>query len=277
MSKKLGQYFLTHKVKIRKIVDALELKDGDVVVEVGPGRGALTRELGIMNYELRIMAVEKDVLLAEKLESEVKNYENSIEIISGDILKVLPSIIHDSSFKIREYKLVGNIPFYLTGRLLRVVGELEYKPSVVVFVVQKEVGERMCAKPPKMNLLAASVQLWANAQIVGNISRKRFRPQPEVDTVIIRLTPNALNYADGYAELRGIYYKMIKALFKQPRKTILNNLLTYEVDRLNRERVVRILRAAGVDPNDRPQNLSIEEITRLSQLLYNSANEGESS
>lgn len=188
MSKYLGQHFLINKDKLREIIEALDLKDGDTVIEIGPGHGELTD--GIMNYEsgIRVIAIEKDKNLATSLREKFLHNKN-IQIIQGDVLDVLSSIIHNSSFIIQNYKIVGNIPYYITGYLLRILGELEEKPSLIVLTVQKEVAERVCAEPPRMNLLAASVQFWAKTEIVGYISKKDFQPAPEVDSAIIKLIP----------------------------------------------------------------------------------------
>ena len=175
---KLGQHFLKNKTKLRKIVEALELKDGDVVIEIGPGHGELTDELRSANHKLKIIAIEKDEELAESLKEKFKNNKN-IKIIEGDALKLLPQLtddqrltIYDKRLTTDNYKIAGNIPYYITGYLFRILGELENKPSLIVLLIQKEVAERVCARPPKMSLLAASVQFWAEPKIISNVSKK---------------------------------------------------------------------------------------------------------
>ena len=258
----LGQHFLKNKAKIKKIVEALNLENGDTVIEIGPGHGELTDELGIMNNELRIIAIEKDKNLFKYLKNKFSQDKN-IEIIEGDILKIFPSIIHNSSFIIQNYKIVGNIPYYITGYLLRILGELEKKPSLIVLTIQKEVAERICALrqaqgKPKMNLLAASVQFWAEPKIIGYISKKYFRPAPKVDSAIIKLTTN--NQQPTTEEAIN-YYRFIKILFKQPRKTIQNNLKPITK---NLELITNNLKLLNINPQARPQDLSVEEIIRLS-------------
>ena len=108
--------------------------------------------------------------------------------------------------------------------MFRILGDLEQKPELIVLLIQKEVAERVCAKPPEMNLLAASVQIWAESKIIGYVSRDDFSPPPKVDSAIIRLLPTRI-YTDKNTDLCG-YYKFIKILFKQPRKTIVNNFLS---------------------------------------------------
>ncbi|MDP3725485.1 MAG: 16S rRNA (adenine(1518)-N(6)/adenine(1519)-N(6))-dimethyltransferase RsmA [Nanoarchaeota archaeon] len=262
--KKLGQHFLRNPDILRRVADALSLQSDDTVIEIGPGRGALTRVLvescKLKVNDLRIVAIEKDEKLAEELRLRIK--DQGLEIITGDALEVLPSLIHDSSFLIPRYKLVGNIPFYITGKLFRIIGELEHKPETTVLMIQKEVAERVSAKPPKMNLLAASVQIWADAEMLFEVSCKEFYPRPKVDSAVIRLKVVSCKLTE---QQRDGYYKLIKILFKQPRKTILNNLS----DGLHRpkEELLPMLRALGLDARSRPQILSVELITKLLELI----------
>ena len=285
MGNYLGQHFLINKKKIEKIIEALDLKSGDVVVEIGPGKGALTIPLceNCQKLGCKIIAVEKDKDLADDLKNKIYDLglDKNIEIIEGDALKTLPRLIHNSELRIKNYKIVGNIPYYITGYLLRILGELENKPSLIVLTIQKEVAQRVCAKPRTrrrqgyggqgMNLLAASVQFWAEPKIIGSVSKKDFWPIPEVDSVIIKLTPLTLLVRSSTQCNKGDYYKFIKILFKQPRKTILNNLLSgimnNELRIMNKEEIIEKLKKAGVDPQARPQNLSVEQIIELSLTL----------
>lgn len=318
MPRYLGQHFLINKKKLRKIVDALELRSGDVVLEIGPGHGELTSEIvskfqSLKVEKFKIIAIEKDKNLAKSLKEKFKGegnidpvrdrtskmsdgrfqrpISNGVEIIEGDALKLLPQLTCDLRLTTNDYKIVGNIPYYITGYLLRILGELENlegrqvsygasKPSLIVLLIQKEVAERIVAKPPKMNLLAASVQFWAKPEIIGNVSKKDFRPTPKVDSAIIKLTPITFqllsqlkcneDYNKKYEEndYNYRYYKFIKIFFKQPRKTILNNLVSgvkCQVSGIkNKEEIIEKLRKLKVNPFDRPQDLSVEQIIKLS-------------
>lgn len=262
---KLGQHFLINKNKINKIIDSLELKSGDTIIEIGPGHGELTS--GIRNYELgiRVIAIEKDKKLINDLQKNFSKNKN-VKIIEGDALKILPKIPKNQNLKPKTYKIVGNIPYYITGYLLRIIGELKNKPSLIILTIQKEVVERIVAKPPKMNLLAASVQFWAEPEIIDYILKKDFKPAPEVDSAIIKLIPKTQNL-----KLKT-YYSLIKIIFKQPRKTILNNILEakkdgYQRKKMRKEKIIEKLNKVGVNSNDRPQNLSIEQIKQLSTLF----------
>ncbi|MEK9168289.1 MAG: rRNA adenine dimethyltransferase family protein, partial [Patescibacteria group bacterium] len=269
MGRYLGQHFLINKDKIRKIVETLELKDGDVIIEIGPGHGELTNEIvlkfqGLKIPKFKIIAIEKDKKLAEILRNKMAlpyreapsgkvmvnkrakggAGESIVEIIEGDALKEIKSrdpllwvprnlksvnqkkssgdLSSAKTKIIKNLKIIGNIPYYITGYLLRILGELENKPSLIVLTIQKEVAERVCAKVGKTNLLAASVQFWAKPEIVDFISKKDFKPMPKVDSAIIRLAIRVQPLATR--ENADKYYQFIRILFKQPRKTIVNNL-----------------------------------------------------
>ena len=303
MPRYLGQHFLKNKAKLKKIIDALELKDGDIVVEVGPGHGELTQEIqkskiseteqvrygagknqsANWRTKIKIIAIEKDINLVKFLKEKFSKDKN-IEIIEGDALKEIKNqiskikITNQNSKIIKNLKIVGNIPYYITGYLLRILGELENKPSLIVLTIQKEVAQRVCAKPPKMNLLAASIQFWAEPKIIGSVSKKDFWPIPKVDSAIIKLTPLTLLVRSSIQCNKGDYYKFIKILFKQPRKTILNNLLSGiggknwggKVNKKkNKEEIIEKLKKVGVDPQTRPQNLSVEQILKLFNFFMN--------
>jgi len=279
MSRYLGQHFLINKDKIKKIVEALDLKEGDTVIEIGPGHGELTLLLArnfqfpISNF--RIITIEKDKKLVQILQKKFASDKN-IRIIEGDALKILPKLTKSYKLKAKSYKIVGNIPYYITGYLLRVLAELERKPSLIVLTIQKEVAQRIIALrqaqgKPRMNLLAASVQFWAEPEIIDYVSRKDFQPAPEVDSAVIKMMVRpALPYREvpvlktskNYSKN---YYRLIKILFKQPRKTILNNLTMTMT--MTKEGITKKLEKSGINPNDRPQNLDIEQIKELLTLF----------
>ncbi|MEK7635889.1 MAG: 16S rRNA (adenine(1518)-N(6)/adenine(1519)-N(6))-dimethyltransferase RsmA [Patescibacteria group bacterium] len=269
---KLGQHFLINKKKILKIVETLELKDGDTVIEIGPGHGELTTAIierleDLKIERFKIVIVEKDRELVRALEQKFKT-KNKLEILEGDILRILPEIIFQfSNLSISNYKLVGNIPYYITGYLLRILGELKNKSLLIVLLIQKEVAERVCAKPSKMNLLAASVQFWAEPKIIGYVSKKDFRPQPKVDSAIIKLKVKSEKLKIKPED----YYKFIKILFKQPRKTILNNLMAgvrnKKLKIKDKKGIMEKLSKIGINPQARPQDLSLEEIVKLTALF----------
>jgi len=255
---RLGQHFLTDKNALKKIVALLDLKESDTVIEIGPGHGELTEELRFKNKDLRIIAIEKDELLANDLRSKIYDLGiKNVDIITGDALKILKSLI----INLKSYKIVGNIPYYITGKLLRTIGELEKKPEVSVLTIQKEVAERLTANPPKMNRLAASVQFWAKPEIAFIISRNDFNPAPEIDSATIVLKKAAPRKIEA-----GTYYEAVRAVFAQPRKTILNNL--FASLKISKNEIEVGLRKADIGPASRPQNLSVENIIELASLYF---------
>jgi 16S rRNA (adenine1518-N6/adenine1519-N6)-dimethyltransferase len=254
--KSLGQNFLTNENEIKNIVSALNPKDGEVILEIGPGHGELTKEIKKRGSKIKIIAIEKDGGLAGLLRERFKNHTDT-EIISGDALRVIPGLVSGRSPQVTHYKLIGNIPYYITGFLLRTLGELGNKPGTAVLTVQREVAERICARPPKMNILAASVRFWAEPETLGVISKNDFRPKPRVDSAVIKLTTKKNRPTTREAKK---YYGFIRVLFKQPRKTTLNNLSFFTKSRRIAEEK---LKKIGVDPTIRPQNMGISEIRRL--------------
>ena len=270
--KHLGQNFLQDVNIAREIADALDLRAGETVVEIGPGHGELTRELGIGNKELRILAIEKDERLADWLNSELVKWKlngGNIRIVRGDALKELPKVVSQLTNRPIRYKLVGNIPYYITGHLLRILSELNPKPEKIVLMVQKEVAERLCAAPPGMNLLAASVQFWSKPAIIAEINRKNFHPAPKVDSAIIEIVPLPKGPMKP-----DVFYPFIAALFKQPRKTILNNLYAgvdyghaKTGETANKEVLAKKIGGLGIDPATRPQDLSLADIVSLARRL----------
>jgi len=266
----LGQHFLKNKSAVELIVRALELAPGDTVVEIGAGHGELTLQMA--NSAGQITAIEKDGQLVQNLESRIQNPEiKNVRIVHGDALKILPDVITElPNYRITNYKLVGNIPYYITGHLLRIISELEQKPERCVFTVQREVAERIVAVPPKANRLSISVGYWAAAKIVKTLHPGDFSPAPKVDSAIIafekKLSP-AFPDADQY-------YAAARAIFAQPRKTVLNNLTQrhaiWDKGQGNGDKkdTARILKTVGIDPEARPQNMSMENIAAIARAFF---------
>lgn len=263
---KLGKHFLTDKKILKQIAASLDLRDGDIVVEIGAGHGELTdviHETCSMKHETKIIAIEKDKNLSLLLKRKYANNEK-IHVIAGDVLKILPQIVKRHALTAKRFKVTGNIPYYITGKLSRLLGELitnnQLPITSIVLTIQKEVAERLTAKPPKMNLLAASVQIWAEPKIIATVPPNAFNPPPKVNSAIIKLTTCDLQLTTE--ELKN-YYKFIKTLFKQPRKTILNNLS--KNSKKNKEETAELLKKEGANPQDRPQDLKLEDLIALSR------------
>ena len=247
--KSLGQNFLINEDFLQKIADSLEIKDGDTVVEIGPGTGALTKHL-LNSAAGKVVAIEKDHRLIDGLRAGFS--DPRFTVIEGDALEILPSLAS------KDFKLIGNIPYYITGHLLRTVGKLETKPRASVFVVQKEVAERAAAKTPKNNLLALSLRFWSDPEFLGVIKRENFRPVPKVDSAILRLRT-----AES-PDLQALkYFSTLRLLFSQPRKTILNNLSRS----LPKDEAAALLGSLDLSPSMRPENLSLEDVVKIAKKI----------
>ena len=261
-SKRLGQNFLIDKRVIRKIIWTANPQPDDIILEIGPGTGVLTQELAKKTKE--IIAIEKDPRMIEILKETLKDFKN-VKIIQEDILK-----IQNANLKIQnsdsKFKIIGNLPFYLTAPVIRKFLESsDGKPKEMVFVVQKEVSQRICSKPPKTNLLAVSVQFYAKPKIISYISKKSFWPQPKVDSAIIKITPH-IKRADKLFNEK--FFQVLKAGFSQPRKQILNNLS--KMLKLEKEKVRSWLLKEGFQPSQRAETLKVKDWIKLTRSLsYN--------
>jgi 16S rRNA (adenine1518-N6/adenine1519-N6)-dimethyltransferase len=187
MPQRLGQHFLKNTSALRLIVKTLNPQDDETVIEIGPGHGELTEFLQIANRKSQMVLIEKDKNLYGALKEKFKD-DSRITITEGDALEQLSLIVAQlSNSSVANYNIVGNIPYYITGHLFRVISELDHSPKRCVFTIQKEVAERICAEPPKMNRLAASVQYWATPSIVKILPASDFNPKPKVASAIIVL------------------------------------------------------------------------------------------
>jgi len=250
--KRLGQNFLIDKNVLRKIIEAAELSKRDVVLEVGPGIGNLTIELA--KKVKKVIAVEKDKRMVEILKENLKEFRN-VEIVEGDIREIICEVVEKMD---KNYKVVANIPYYLTSYLIRKLLGLEKKPKLIVLMVQKEVAQRICAKPPKMNLLAVSVQFYSKPEIISFVSKNCFWPRPKVDSAIIKISNIKKQKATKDEKL---FFKIVKAGFSHPRKQLINNL--FKGLKKNKKIIEEWLLNCGISPDKRAENLSIEEWKRL--------------
>jgi len=208
-SKKLGQNFLIDKSVLKKIINVADLKSDDTVLEIGPGLGILTSELA--KRVKKVIAAEKDKRLCEALKNILKDYKN-VKIVNKDILGF--------KFQVSSFKLIANLPYYITSPVIRKFLEIKNPPKLMVLMVQKEVAQRICAKPPKMSLLTVAVQFYAKPEIISYVSKKSFYPEPKVDSAIIKILPKAVpNKIDTKK-----FFKLVKAGFSSKRKFLINNL-----------------------------------------------------
>ncbi|MDD5144615.1 MAG: 16S rRNA (adenine(1518)-N(6)/adenine(1519)-N(6))-dimethyltransferase RsmA [Candidatus Pacebacteria bacterium] len=252
-SKGLGQNFLLNRSTIEKLTEALDLQSDELVLEIGPGLGVLTQELA--RKAKKVVAIEKDRTMIEILKETLAGL-NNVEVIEGDALRVdLGSL----GVQNEKYKVAGNLPFYLTSPLIRRFLESENPPESMVFTIQKEVGKKICSKPPGMNILAVSVQIYANPKIISYVPGKFFWPEPNVDAAVIKILPFREPLLKE--KNRDSFFKIVKAGFSQPRKQLINNLSNKL--NLSKEKVGTWLIENKIEPKRRAETLELEDWLNL--------------
>lgn len=257
--KSLGQNFLKSTEVRDKIISSAELGKEDVVIEVGPGLGVLSGE--IAKGAGKLLAVELDDRLIQKLNITLKQYDN-VRIIHQDILEVdLPALLREEN--VSSYKVVANLPYYITSAVVRYFLEAEVRPQNMVIMVQKEVAESITAQPGKMSILSVSVQVYGEAEIVTIVPPEAFTPAPSIDSAVVRIKTHEKPHVEREKEV--LFFKVVKAGFCMPRKQLANTLSKG----LNKpkEKITQILKNMGVEPNQRAETLSVEEWVRLQTLL----------
>jgi 16S rRNA (adenine1518-N6/adenine1519-N6)-dimethyltransferase len=255
-NKKLGQNFIIDPIFLSRIADAAEIKPEDVVVEIGAGLGALTRELSARSKQ--VIAVEFDTQLMPALDWSTGDLENVI-VLYGDIMDMDIGTIARSGF----YLVVANIPYNITSRLIRRLMEAPIPARRVVLTIQFEVAERILAVPGSMNLLALSVQVYGLPQIIARLPAEAFYPKPKVDSAIMRIDTYPVPRVEK--ELLPRFFRTAKAGFSQRRKQ-LKNALSGSLG-MKGEDVVQWLEGAGIMPSARAQELDIEDWIRLAQVM----------
>jgi 16S rRNA (adenine1518-N6/adenine1519-N6)-dimethyltransferase len=244
-NKLLGQHWLHDDASLDAMLDAAAIGPEDTVLEVGPGPGTLTAKL--VHRAKRVVAVEFDAALARELPQRVP--ADNLEIIRQDILKF------DLSTLPPGYKVSANIPYYLTSNLIRILCEAPNHLSQAALLVQKEVAERICAKPGDMSILSVAVQFYTDASLGRLVPAALFTPPPKVNSQVLQL---AYHRTPRYevAETK-LFFRIVKAGFSQRRKTLLNSLSGGL--QLSRDETSRLLGQAGIAPTTRAQNLNLDE------------------
>lgn len=257
MSKKLGQNFLIDASIVQGIVDAAEIKPGDRVLEIGPGIGTLTQGLAEAGAEVK--AVELDKKLPAVLAETLKAYDN-VTVIPGDILKVnIKEIMGESPFKV-----AANLPYYITTPILMTLLERHLPITHMVTMVQKEVADRMIAKPGSRiyGALSVAVQYYTEPQIVLDVPPRSFIPAPEVDSVVIACKVRENPAVKVISE--KMFFRVVKAAFGQRRKTLANAL---RGGGFPKEQVRDVMESAGIDPTRRGETLSLAEFAVLADAF----------
>lgn len=254
--KGLGQHFLTDRGALSKIVAAADITPADTVVEVGPGLGILTEKL--LERAGRVIAVELDRGLAKALEEEFSHRPN-LTVITEDILALPPGSLLAAVGAAGPYKVVANLPYYITSAVLRHFLESARRPSLMVVMVQREVARSIVAAPGDLSLLGLSVQLFGEPRIVGRVPAGSFYPPPKVESAIVKILPYA-EPAVPQAELPG-FFVLARAAFCAARKQVQNSLV--QGLSMEKSEIISRLAAAGVQPSRRAETLSIAEWMRL--------------
>jgi len=267
--KSLGQNFLINPHILDRIVSAAEVTKDDTILEVGPGTGNLTKKLA--EKAKQVITVEKDRRLIGPLQETLKGYGN-LEIIEGDILNldVTCYMLHEFGFKI-----VASIPYYITSRFLRMLLEEWPKPKLIILTIQKEVAQRILAKPPHMNLLALSIQYYSEPKIICSVSKNNFRPIPKVDSAIIRLVPRIFEVEPQiFSEVRPQkknkeqtekLFELIRFGFSEKRKQ-LAGVLSKKL-KLKKEYIIEALEKTHLDSEVRPEKLTLKQWIELEKNL----------
>ncbi len=294
--KSLGQNFLVDKNVLDKIVQTAELNKNDLVIEIGPGLGVLTKELSKKCRQ--VIAIEKDKKLAGLLEKE---FTQNIKIINGDILKInLEELLKKYSFDknktssfsspcrslsaedcdektrkslqssaerlqrgeskeiLKKYKLVSNIPYYITSPVIKLFLENKIQPQIIVLLVQKEVAERICASAGKLSVLALSVQIYGKPEIIEYVDKSSFYPEPKVDSAILKISEIKKEFPNNYYQE---IFKIIKIGFSSKRKKLINNLSAGLC--IDKDETEKILLEIKINSNARAQELKLEDWKRL--------------
>lgn len=263
-TKSLGQNFLVDANVLNKIVDGAEINSEDIVFEIGTGIGTLTYELA--KRAKKVVAIEIDSRLIPILEDTLSEFDN-VNIINQDILKVdLKSVVEEHAGN-NPIKVVANLPYYITTPIIMRFLEEGINLDSMVIMIQKEVADRIAAKPStkEYGSLSVAIQYYADSKIIAKAPKGAFVPSPNVDSSVLKISVKADKEVDiSNAEL---FFEVVKGSFSKRRKTIINSLSTY--GNFNKEIVGKALQMTGIDPQRRGETLTINEFASLSNMIDN--------
>lgn len=253
--KQFGQHFLTSQSALRKIIEAGNVTTEDTVLEIGPGRGVLTEAL--LEKAKKVIAVEKDVdlipVLQEKFTEALRT--GKLEILQEDILKISPDTFSFS------YKLIANIPYYITGAIFEQFLSSKKPPTQMVVLVQKEVAERAIAKDGKESILSISVKAYGTPKIIAKVPAGSFSPPPKVDSAILSI--ENINRSFFTTVNENFFFEVLKTAFGQKRKTITRTL----GDKYGTDMVKEILSKVNLDEKARPETITLQKWQQLATEL----------
>ena len=259
--KSLGQNFLISPRVSNMIARAGDIVVGENIVEIGPGKGALTKEL--LSFGAHVIAIEKDNELTSALEEKFAKEisEKQLEIISGDILEMGFEKLEIGSLPAGKagWKLIANIPYYITGAIIEKFLSSKNPPSLAVLMLQKEVAERILARNKKESILSISVKVFGEPSIVMKVSRGNFFPIPNVDSAVLKIS-NIKNPFASKAEENN-FFVLVKKGFAHKRKKLASNL-----ESEGKEKIKRVFSEIGISENTRAEDLSLENWKKLDRL-----------
>lgn len=264
--KHLGQHFLTSQKALFDMVTAGDIRSEDLVLEIGPGKGVLTKEL--LEKGAQVIAIEKDTdllpLLKEKFEKQLES--GQLEILPKDILLFNPSILKEYK---KPYKLIANIPYYITGAIIEQFLGAEYQPERMILLIQKEVAERIIARDQKsgnlggtQSILSIAVAAYGTPKIVAKVPAGAFFPPPKVDSAIISIEGISRVFFSDLSEKR--FFEVLKFCFGKKRKQLLGTLTELLEDRT---KALSVLQKADIPEKSRPETLLKEDWKRLVQSI----------
>ena len=259
-SEKLAQNFLVSRPALEEILAAADLKPEDIVLEIGAGVGTLT--LSLAEHADRVFAIEKDARLTPPLRSLLRK-NPKVQIINQDFLKVnVPELLARNLTSPAGFKVVANIPYYITGKILTALLALRQKPVSIILLVQKEVGERICARAGDMSVLALSVRYYGRPELLETVPASAFFPKPKVDSVILKITPFS---EPALASDPKRFFRLVKIGFASRRKTLENNLAAGL--RVAKAAAAESIARTELSPAVRAQELSLSDWKKLYDVV----------
>lgn len=266
-NKSLGQHWLRDRVVLDEIAEEAEIKNGDFVLEIGPGLGTLTSSLlKFAGKDGEILSIEFDENLAKKLPAQFPG--KNLTVKNTDFLDF------DLSKLPKNYKVAANVPYYITSKIVEKLLTSENKPSIAALLVQKEVAERICAKSGDLSILSIASQIYADCELGQFVPRELFTPPPKVDSQVVILKILEKNKLECFNEQNNTkisekqFFRIVKAGFTARRKKILKALSANLA--LSKEQTIEILTQAKVSPDARAQELTIENWLEITRYYFNS-------
>lgn len=263
--KKYGQNFLIDDFALDKIIENADIKKDDLVIEIGPGLGNLTKRL--CERAGYVLAIEIDSNMVKILNAEYSHLKNLI-ILNEDVMKVELKSVISTINGINDVKVVANLPYYITTPIIMKLLEDNIEISLIEVMVQKEVAERLCAKPTgrEYGAITVAVNYYSEPNYIVTVPAKSFLPAPDVDSAVVRLNVCDKPIVNVNKEL---FFQIVKAAFSQKRKTLLNSLGSAKINGIDKEMLAKFLEELNIDKNIRAERLSLDDFANISNKYLN--------